>query len=244
MSGWKRVWLQDDAEVRLAMRAICWVLCNGDEGTKEGEALFEWVTEKRQSQNTKDRARNPAILPYSCCGDLGSSGLVCVGSRDETLCNCNKDGGVHPWQTGQNVTFVVWGEHGLFKHYSAGMGMPLDGGDLLVLWKGVQNTEHVDVVDQIQLDGDCAPGEIRGWAWTFDFGQWNAQLGYHGIRKKQRLEMRDGKLWIGDKFVLGYLPITSVPRTQPALVPDVFRYGRDADPSECDALSAPEWGTT
>lgn len=197
-------------------------LCNGDQGRSEGETIYEWVTERRQSQNTIARRNNPHVLAYQSCGDLIHSNLFLCGCRDEYLVNRTSDNGKIPWIVGVNISRIS--RHPAFSHFQKAEDIALClPGDVLILLGEKPGTEHACILDRFNLSAKTIK--------TYDYGQFNPKTGkYCGHAVYRSLELNSGKAWLGSasgqrKYILGKLDISKVTFKESAIVPNDFPYG-------------------
>jgi len=202
--------------IRSAGNAIASYFTNGWLGRFEGEPVFEWVTEKRVSLNTMYRRNNPNIVPYFSCGDLCHATLFCLGCRDETLVNRTGDEGKIPWVVGVNISRIV--RHPAFKMMKPENLKNLGKSDILCLRGETQGTEHVCVFDGID----------NNHVLSYDYGQVTKGRN-SGIQCSRPITVRNGKVWLGDKFILGYLRLELIQFTESCIVPDDFAEGYPDD---------------
>lgn len=223
MSGWKWVTLVTAEDVRLASRAIADALtgCGSSSGVQQGSPLFEWVTEGRQTATDRARKTNPNMVPYSACGDLVGTNLVCLGCRDERLVNTNKDGGTHLWSVGKNLSMLIGGISNLWIPHTSSSPYPQEGDVVIV----DPSQPHTFVVDQI----DCQEG---GMITSFEYGKWDTVRGVHGRKCYGTIDWRGGKMHVITedqppkvRQLMGHISILAVPRDAPALVPSTCTAG-------------------
>lgn len=203
--------------VREAAVSIARFAVGGYGGRYVGEPVFERITEGRQRAQDAQQIRDPLhTVAYSACGDLCHYVLRCLGCRDETLVNRNDDGGSHPWSVGRNLSMMNGSK--LWVRHTKGV---LPGrGDLCM----VESPLHVLVFDELLDDGTII---------TYEYGGWDQKRGACGRQKKQAVSYPDGRLHFGGRVLLGFIPITTVPLTESAIVPDSFSLGvPDENPYE------------
>jgi hypothetical protein len=168
--------------VRLARHA-----CNGEHGRTYGDLLFEAVTEGRQKWQG-----------YSACGDLPMWMLRELGFRDERLLNRNDDGGVVPWQIGQNLSKLVFNPLGAFV-WATGTKRPKPG-DVLY----VSKPEHVCILESLN--------EPAGTIITLDYGQWDYKVMKPAGRRLTRRFVVSGRtLQVGTRTLHGWLDLARLP---------------------------------
>lgn len=198
-------------------------LCNGYQGREEGETIYEWVTEHRQSQNTIARRSNKNILAYQSCGDLIHSSLFLGGCRDEYLINRTGDNGKIPWITGVNISRIS--RNPAFKVFTQGdvdLAESLPG-DVFILLGEQQGTEHACMFNKMNLASKIVS--------SYDYGQFNKSSGkYSGHAVDRTLEFKNGKAWLISasgvrKYIYGKLDISKITFSESAIVPNNFPYG-------------------
>ena len=110
----------DEGTIRDAAEALCEEATSGGE-VVQGDAIYEEVTEGRQTANTEQRAVEtrlygaPKSVSYSSCGDLPHWMLEHLGYTNEGVVNRSDDDGVRPWKAGVNISYLVYETGGAFK---------------------------------------------------------------------------------------------------------------------------------
>jgi hypothetical protein len=177
----------DEPTLRAAAVEIARFACNGSVGRVQGDPVFDAVTEGR------DKWKG-----YSACGDLAHYVLRELGYRDERVLNRNDDGGRVPWQSGTNLSRLVFGAGAAFV-WARGELRPRPG-DILYL----APPEHVCVLERL----DEASGTIA----TFDYGQWDhATNKPAGRGRTSPFAATPSVLRIGARVLRGWLDLARLP---------------------------------
>lgn len=213
------------AAIRKAMVAIVTYACGAFGGRVVGDDVFEFVTERRQSQTNKARKNNPNIYPYYSCGDLAHYGLYAVGCRNEKLVNQTKDGGEIPWISGVNISRLSGSDAFVAASKSE---MPSQG-DIIVLVGREPRSEHACVLCSItKRPGSDDTYDIT----TADYGQKlkrNGEIVDGGILRNQVARWFGGRLVVGSKYVVGFVDLSKVSFSESAIVPDDYDGGVEDD---------------
>ncbi len=211
--------------IRHAAVAIAIYACDGFAGRVVGDKVFEYVTEKRQSQNIRARKHNPNIYPYLSCGDLAHYMLFAIGCRDEKLVNRDTDGGDIPWRVGVNISRLSG--HPAFV--AASKTFSAKPGDILCAVSDKPGSEHASILVSADVEDEIIT--------TCDYGQKikqtsrpDGEMVDGGIQKRLPLVFKNGRWCIGlSKYLLGYLDISKVPLSETAIVPDDYDKGTPDD---------------
>lgn len=206
--------------LRAAILALAANACLTSDGKPraEGDEIFERVTERRQSQNTRARRNNPHIYKYYSCGDLAHYCLEKIGCRDETLVNRDSDGGKTPWIAGVNVSRIS--RHPAFMS-AEGWHDPYQPGDILIVYDPTKpNSEHVCILVAIEVLSDGSKRFI-----TYDYGQELENGLACGKRREVPFTVQNDRIYLGNRVLIGWLNVDLVPLSEPAEVPDDFALG-------------------
>ncbi len=192
----------DEDILRNAAISLVEHACNGMIGRNLGDSVFNEVTESRAGSKN-----------YSSCGDLCAWLLARLGCRDEKLVNRNDDEGKTPWQSGVNISKLVYGSGNAWTACTPTQ-TPKPGD---IVWIGNSDADtHVFVVDNFDLVG--------GVLQSFDYGQWfnGAPGGQHRTRK---LSIQNGNVFADTRRVHGFIDLSKVFFASSAVVPDDFEGG-------------------
>lgn len=177
----------DEPTLRAAAVEIARFACNGSLGRVQGDPVFDAVTEGRSKWKG-----------YSACGDLAHYVLRELGYRDERVLNRNDDGGRVPWQSGTNLSRLVFGAGPAFV-WARGDLRPKPG-DILYL----APPEHVCVLERL----DAEHGRIA----TFDYGQWDhATNKPAGRGRESPFTATPSALRVGARVLRGWLDLARLP---------------------------------
>lgn len=225
----KRVYLHlgTDAELvqrrqRTAMALVAAYLAGGTEGRIETvssglpqDPIFEWVTEGRQRENTRRRAQQRAAgaakieVPYSACGDGCQATASLCGVRTEKIVNRSSDGGSVPWVVGANLW--RFSQATIFQH--AGAELPKLG-DIVY----VQSPDHVFIALSDAVEGETQRRAEYGRLKAIGMGPRAGDIIRSGCGT-HLVQRENGKWKLGDRYLYGFIPATSLPFVESAWIP-------------------------
>jgi len=177
----------DEATLRAAAVEAARFACNGAAGRVLGDPVFEVVTERRNRWKG-----------YSACGDLAHYVLRELGFRDERVLNRDDDGGRAPWQSGTNLSRLIFATGDAFVW--AKRDLRPRPGDILYL----APPEHVCVLERLD--------EEHGRIATFDYGLWDNTLNKPAGRAREAsFGVGTTALRVGARVLRGWLDLARLP---------------------------------
>lgn len=205
--------LVDEDRLLGAWNMLLEFFLDGANGRQEGDEVFEYVTETRQSQNSKRRRAGSPELPYSCCTDLAFSMLFAlVGGDMDQMSAIQK---MFAKQVINRDEFLGWRSQvavSLLRYKTGDHFKVLRGTDwspppVSIALIGEHGAEHIMVprsVSDKQVVSD-------------DYGQFwsknkNSPGMFGGCRRTRELSRRNGRLWAGSnqpKPVIGHVDVVS-----------------------------------
>jgi len=181
----------DEATLRAAAVEAARFACNGAAGRVLGDPVLDLVTEGRNRWKG-----------YSACGDLGHYVLRELGFRDERILNRDDDGGRAPWQSGTNLSRLVFATGDAFVW--AKRDLRPRPGDILYL----APPEHVCVLERLD--------EEQGRIATFDYGLWDhATNKPAGRGRESTFAANGGALRVGARVLRGWVDLARLPGLLP-----------------------------
>jgi hypothetical protein len=179
------------------------------------DPIFDLINEGRYAATEAARRKNPSMVPYSDCGDVGSWLLMRLGVRAPWINRVEMNG---VWKVGRNVSMLTRRPYGVNPLARSPLVSDYyQAGDILVV-AVISGTTHVTCV----IDHDPGTGMLL----TSDGGQPGHKLVHNRLEVRQ-FGSRPPELWRGQRRVDSVLRLEDVLRA-------ADREGALAEPETAD----------